>query len=74
MTDLKKLTLAIAIIAVSSGLGVSIPAFAVQVDEEFLHTHATALTDPNLVCGNHKCAIGETSHAPSPVVPVRGHR
>ncbi len=73
MIDLKKLTLAIAIFVVSSGLSISIPAFALQETGDYSHTPATALTDPNLVCGDHRCAPGETSHAPSPVVPERGH-
>ena len=72
MIDLKKLTLAITIFVVSSGLTVSIPAFAEQETVGY-HTPATSLTDPYLVCGDHECAPGEMPHHPFPVEPVRGH-
>lgn len=73
MIDPKKLTLAITIFVVSSGLSISSPAFALQETGDYLHTPATALTDPSLICGDHRCVSGETPHEPSPVVPVRGH-
>jgi hypothetical protein len=72
MSNYKKLALAITIFVAAAGLSVASPAFAVQ-DNSAYHTPATALTDPNLVCGNHPCGPGETPQAPFPVIPVRGH-
>ena len=72
MANYRKLALAVTLFAVSAGLSISSPAFALQDNGDYAHTHATVLTDPNLVCGDHKCAPGETSHGPSPIVPVRG--
>ena len=33
----------------------------------------TALTDPNVVCGNHLCAASEKHYPPKEITPVKGH-
>ncbi|HEV2193797.1 MAG TPA: hypothetical protein VGR54_09295 [Nitrosopumilaceae archaeon] len=47
-------------------------AFAINQGGSVSHTHATATWNPGLVCGDHKCAAGETPHNPSVVTPVKG--
>ncbi len=49
-------------------------AFAYVQNDMYSHSHATALTDPNLVCGDHICSPGETSHNPKAVEPVKERR
>ena len=48
-------------------------AFAFQDNNDYTHTHATALTSPDLVCGGHPCAAGELPQHPKTVEPVRAH-
>jgi hypothetical protein len=65
------LLLAIAMFAVS-GLNFSGIAFADDQDGKYSHPHLTASWDHGFICGDHKCAAGETPHNPPVVPPVRG--
>ncbi len=48
-------------------------AFAWTVSNGYYsHVHATAFTNPSLVCGNHPCGPGETPQHPK-TVPVKGN-
>jgi hypothetical protein len=72
MTSYKKLFLSIAVFTIGLSSTFSGFAFAENQNGSYHHTPLTALTDPNVVCGNHLCAPGESSVNPQPVVPVRG--
>ncbi|GEM_PF-2395615 len=49
-------------------------AFAWTVSNGYYsHEHATATTNPSLVCGDHPCGPGETPQHPKKVDPVKGH-
>ncbi len=73
MTSYKKLFLSIAVFAM--GLSSTFSGFAFADDQNGLysHSHETALWDHGLICGDHRCAPGEVSANPMPVVPVREH-
>ncbi len=73
MANYRRLALVLAAFVVISGLSIAGSAFAYQDDGDYSHSHATAMTNPSLVCGDHKCAPGESSSSPAPVVPVRGN-
>ncbi|MGI0026320.1 MAG: hypothetical protein ACREAD_00570 [Nitrosopumilaceae archaeon] len=65
------LLFAVAIFAIvsSQNLVGSASAWTISNDN-YSHEHATDLTNPTLVCGDHKCVQGERpQHAP--VVPVK---
>jgi len=47
-------------------------AFAEDPNGLYSHSHATALWDNGLVCGDHKCAPGEMPQNPTVVSPVKG--
>lgn len=63
------LTLAVFAIGVISTFGGL--AFADDQDGKYSHQHTTASRDYSLVCGDHKCAPGETPQNPHVVVPVK---
>ena len=67
------LLFAIAMFAIVASPSFSGVAFAEGKDGKYDDTPSTALTDPNVVCGNHKCAPGESSQNPTPVTPVGVH-
>lgn len=73
MANYKRFVLAIAVFAMVPGLSITGIAFAYQDNVDYTHTPATDLTNPGLVCGDHKCASGEVPHYPTPVAPVREH-
>lgn len=49
-------------------------AFAEDPNGLYSHSHITASWDNGLVCGDHKCAPGETPQSPPVVLPVKGIR
>jgi len=67
------LLFAIAMFAIVANQSSSAVAFAEGKDGRYDDTPSTALTDPKVVCGDHKCAQGESPQDPTPVTPVRGH-
>ena len=73
MTSYKNLFLSIVVFVV--GLSSSFSGFAFADDQSGLysHSHETALWEHGLICGDHRCAPGESSGNPQPVAPVRGH-
>ena len=64
------LLFAIAMFAIVSSLAGT--ALAINQEDSGSDTHRTATWDPGLVCGDHKCAPGETPHNPPIVTPVKG--
>ena len=39
----------------------------------YSHSHITASWNHGLICGDHRCASGETPQPPKTVEPVRAH-
>ncbi len=72
MTNYATLFFAIAMFAIVANQSLSGVAYAVNVYSTNPPTPVTVLTDPNVVCGNHLCAAGETPQHPAVVVPVKG--
>jgi hypothetical protein len=68
----KAMFFAIAIFAVAASPSFAGSAFADDPNGLYSHSHTTALWDPNLVCGNHICVLGEMPQHPSIVIPVKG--
>ncbi|MBI3639042.1 MAG: hypothetical protein HY223_01875 [Thaumarchaeota archaeon] len=66
------LLLPIAIFAIGLSSTFSGVAFADDQENQYSHSHITATWDHGLVCGNHKCAPGETPQNPPVVTPVKG--
>ena len=64
---------AIAMFALVPSLSFSSIAFADDQDGKYSHPHITASWDHGLVCGDHKCAPGETPQPPKTVEPVTAH-
>lgn len=73
MANYKQLALSLAVLVMIPSLSMAGSAFAYQGVADYTHAHATALTNPGLVCGGHICAPGESSGNPSPVAPIRGN-
>jgi hypothetical protein len=73
MASYKKLLMTIAVFTMGLSSTVSGFAFADDQNGLYSHSHETALWDHSLICGDHKCAPGELSGNPQPVVPVREH-
>ncbi len=75
IANLKAQLLTLAVLAIGASSAFVGFAFADDQDSRYSHQHITASWDNNLVCGDHKCASGETPQPPHVVVPVRGsHR
>ncbi|MFZ1075818.1 MAG: hypothetical protein WAN47_00120 [Nitrosotalea sp.] len=69
----KLLLCAVAMFVIAIGPSLLTSAFALTVSNGYYsHSHVTALTDPNLVCGNQLCTPGEMPHHPIVVVPAKG--
>ena len=66
--------LTVAILAVGLSSTFAGLAFADDQDGRYSHQHITASWNHGLVCGDHRCAPGETPHNPAVVVPVKGIR
>ena len=66
------LLLPIAIFAFGLSSTFSGVAFADDQDGQYSHSHITALWKRGLVCGDHKCAPGETPQIPPGIQPVKG--
>ena len=49
-------------------------AFAINQGGSVSHAHETSTWEHGLICGDHKCAPGETPHNPTVVTPVKGIR
>ncbi len=73
MAEYRKLILAMAVVLMGSTLTFSGIAFAEDKDNDYSHQHITATWNHGLICGDHKCAPGESPQNPSPVVPVVKH-
>ena len=69
--NLNVFLLAIAVFAIGLNSTFAVGAFADDKDASYSHQHITVTWDNNLVCGDHKCAPGETPQYPHPVLPVR---
>ena len=66
------LLFAIAMFAIVQSL--SGTAFAINQGGSVSHAHETSTWEHGLICGDHKCAPGETPHNPTVVTPVKGIR
>lgn len=73
MADYGKLILSLSVVLLGSALTFSGFAFAEDQDSSYTHQHITSTWKNDLVCGDHKCASGESSENPTPVEPVRAH-
>jgi hypothetical protein len=73
MVEYGKLILSVAVILMGPTLTFSGIAFAEDQDNAYSHQHITATWNHGLICGDHKCAPGESPQNPSPVEPVGGH-
>ena len=67
------LLFAIAMFALVPSLSFSGIAFADDQSNTYSHQHITATWDHGFVCGDHKCAPGETPQPPKATEPVRAH-
>jgi hypothetical protein len=75
MASYKVLLFAVAMFVIASSPNLLGSAFAWTVSNGYYsHDHATVLTNPKAVCGDHQCAPGETPQNPPIVVPVKGIR
>lgn len=68
MSNYTKFVLALTLFTVFTGVGISSQVFALQDNGDHAHTHVTVLTDPNLICGNHRCVLGESYLNPPSVI------
>jgi len=64
---------AIAMFALVPSQSFSGIAFADDNNGMYSHSHITASWNHGLICGDHKCASGETPQPPKVVEPVRAH-
>jgi hypothetical protein len=74
-TNYKILLSAVAIFVMALTLYIS-HSFAWTVSNDYYsHEHTTDITNPSLVCGDHKCTLGGAIHSPAPLEPYKGsHR
>jgi len=66
------LLFAIAMFAIAASPSFAGSAFAEDPNGLYSHSHITASWDNGLVCGDHKCAVGEMPQNPTVVTPVKG--
>ncbi|TLX95188.1 MAG: hypothetical protein E6K91_03695 [Thaumarchaeota archaeon] len=72
MTNYMVLLFTMAIFAAGLGSTFAGSAYADDQGGRYSHSHETATWNHGLVCGDHKCAPGETPQNPPAVVPVKG--
>ena len=71
IVNLSVFLLVIAVFAIGLDSTFVLSAFADDKYASYSHQHITSTWDNSLVCGDHKCAPGETPQYPHPVLPVR---
>lgn len=62
----------IGVFAIGIGSVFSGIAYADDKDSTYSHQHITSSWEHDLVCGDHKCTLGETPKPPRVIPPLRG--